>query len=76
MRQAQDAAAPARLAPHVSMPPSLRRPCLRNEKHNSKPKNQCPAQVTLMALMVSHYPLRMDQNMRQATEVARQVVDA
>jgi hypothetical protein len=32
--------------------------------------------VTLMAIMVSHYPLRMDQNMRQATEVARQVVDA
>lgn len=29
-----------------------------------------------MAIMVSHYPLRMDQNMRQATEVARQVVDA
>lgn len=40
------------------------------------PAPACRLQVTLMALMVSHYPLRMDQNMRQATEVARQVVDA
>lgn len=29
-----------------------------------------------MAIMVSHYPLRMDQNMRQATEVAKQLADS
>ena len=72
--RAAAAAAGAAARPHQQ---GRRRAAHRSAQRRAAPALPAwPPQVTLMALMVSHYPLRMDQNMRQATEVAKQVTDS